>query len=163
MAASYVLEPFDTSAWHARQRAVYELWRALPRPRGPLPSRADFDPFAVPDALGWIWLHDIERDPFRLRCRLFGTLLAKCVGVDITGEYLDTRPLADAQRPLDLERLRATALDGKPSWARTAPMLKHGGVWAEVESLMLPFAADGRTPDIMLGVSTYYRFDGTVV
>ena len=163
MTLNYRLEPFDMSDWHARQRAVYEVWRALPRPRGPLPARGDFDPFAVPDALGWIWLHDIERDPFHLRCRLFGTRLAQCVGVDITGEYLDTRPLANPKRPLDFERLRATALDGKPTWARTPPLLKHGGVWHEVESLMLPFAADGRTPDVMLGVSTYYRADGEAV
>jgi hypothetical protein len=163
MAPSYILEPFDVAAWHSRQRAVYAAWRALPRPRGPLPTRADFDPFEIPDALGWIWLHDIEREPFHLRCRLFGTLLARCVGVDITGEYLDTRPLAEPDRPLDLERLRATALDGKPTWARTRPILKHGELWSEVESLMLPLAADGRTPDVMLGVSTYYRSDGSVV
>jgi hypothetical protein len=163
MAPNFGLEPFDTAAWHARQRAIYANWRALPRRRGPLPARADFDPFAVPEALGWLWLNDIEREPFRLRCRLFGTLLAKCVGVDITGEYLDTRAIADPKRPVDMERLRATALDGKPSWARTPPIMKHGGVWAEVETLMLPFAADGTVPDMMLGVSTYYRADGEVV
>ncbi|MFM7345434.1 MAG: PAS domain-containing protein [Tagaea sp.] len=163
MAPNFVLEPFDTAGWHARQRAVYANWRALPRRRGPLPARADFDPFAVPEALGWMWLHEIERAPLRLRCRLFGTLLAKCVGVDITGEYLDMRPLSDAARPIDKARIAATALEGKPSWARTPPILKHGEIWSEVESLMLPFAADGTTPDMVLGVSTYYRADGEVV
>ncbi len=163
MAPGFVLEPFDTSGWHSRQRAMYDSWRALPRRGGPLPSRGDFDPFAVPCALGWIWLNDIEREPFRLRCRLFGTLLAACVGSDITGQYIDTLQATDAKRPVHYDRLRATALDGKPSWARTPPLLKHGEVWAEVESLMLPFAADGHTPDVMLGVSTYYRVDGSVV
>lgn len=163
MAPSFDLEPFDLSRWHPRQRAIYAAWRGLARPRGPLPARDAFDPFVVPEALGWIWLHDIEREPLRLRCRLFGTLLAKCVGVDITGEYLDMRPLSDPGRPLERARLEATALAGKPTWARTPPILKHGEVWSEVESLMLPLASDGVTPDMMLGVSTYYRVDGEVV
>jgi hypothetical protein len=163
MPAAFTREPFETSRWHARQRAVYAVWRALPRLDGPLPARADFDPFRVPEALGWMWLHDIEREPFRLRCRLFGTSLGMLVGVDITGQYLDARPLSDPKRPLDMERLEATGLRGEPTYARTPPVLKHGDLWAEVESLMLPFAADGRTPDMMLGVSTYYRADGSVV
>ncbi|MFY7779934.1 MAG: PAS domain-containing protein [Tagaea sp.] len=161
--ADYRLEPFDTATWHARPRAVYAHWRGLPRTNGPLPARGSFDAFAVPGALGWLWLHDVERAPFRLRSRLFGSLLAQCVGTDITGEYLDARPLVDAGRPLDIDRLRASAIDGRPTWTRKGLELAHGQSWAEVESLILPFAADGHTPDMVLGVSTYYRSDGSVV
>ena len=159
----FTVEPFDTERWHPRTRCVYEYWCGLKPPHARLPARAAFDAFAVPAALGWIWMHDIERVPLRLHCRLFGTRLAAVVGVDITGQYLDQRPLSDPQRPLDETRLRKTAIDGVPTWARTPPILRHGDTWSEVESLMLPFAEDGEHPDILLGVSVYYRFDGSDV
>jgi hypothetical protein len=159
----FTVEPFDTELWHPRTRSVYAHWQGLPRPHGRLPVRAAFDAFAVPAALGWIWMHDIEREPFRLRCRLFGTRIAASVGVDITGQYLQDRPLSDPQRPLDATRLRLTAIDGLATWARTPPILHHGDIWSEVESLMVPFADDGEHPDILLGVSVYYRFDGSDV
>jgi hypothetical protein len=159
----FSLEPFDTARWHARTRCVYEYWRSLERPQVRLPARAAFDAFEVPKALGWIWLNDIEREPFRLRCRLFGTRLAATVGVDITGQYLDQRPLSDPQRKLDYVRLRATAIDGLATWTRCPPILRHGDIWSEVESLMLPLANDGEHPDILLGVSVFYRFDGSDV
>lgn len=161
--AGYRIEPFATDAWHPRTRAVYDHWRGLPRPRGPLPARGSFDAFAIPGALGWLWLLDVERAPFRLRCRLFGSLLVQGIGADITGEYLDALPLADPRRPLDADRLRASALDGKPTWARTPPYLGLRQIWSEVECLILPLAADGRSPDVLLGVSTYYRHDGAAV
>lgn len=163
MSAEFSLEPFDTAAWHPRVRMFYAYWQGLPRGAGRLPARAAFDPFDIPKTLGWIWMHDIEREPFRLRCRLFGTRVAATVGVDITGQYLQSRPLSDPGRPLDETRLRATALDGCPTYARTLPILKHGDVWHAVESLMLPLADDGQTPDILLGISTYYRADGSAV
>jgi hypothetical protein len=159
----FTLEPFDQTCWHQRQKAVYAAWCGLPRARGNIPARHDFDPFAVPEALGWIWLHDIRRSPLGFHCRLFGTLLANAVGVDIQGRWLEDTPLADPARPLDWARMRMTALDGRPSWARTRPILRPGDIWSEVESLLLPFASDGRTPDILMGVSTYYRRDGTPV
>lgn len=70
---------------------------------------------------------------------------------------------SDPQRPLDATRLRLTAIDGLATWARTPPILHHGDIWSEVESLMVPFADDGEHPDILLGVSVYYRFDGSDV
>ena len=159
----FTVEPFDTARWHPRTRGVYQYWRHLQHPHARLPTRAAFDAFAVPEALGWIRMHDIERDPFGLRCRLFGTRVAAAVGVDITGQNLLERPLSDSQRPLDEARLRTTAIDGLATWARTPPILRHGDIWSEVESLMLPLADDGERPDILLGVSVYYRFDGSAV
>jgi len=161
--ADYSIEPFDMSGWHRRQRALYAHWRGLPRGGKRLPARAAFDPFEIPETLGWLWLVDVHRAPFRLRCRLFGTLLARAVHEDITGQWMDERPLSDPQRPTNAARLRATALDGRATHARTPPILKHGEIWSSVESLLLPFATDGETPDIVLGVTTYYRADGSAV
>jgi hypothetical protein len=163
VSADFSSEPFDTSSWHPRARLLYAYWQTLERHGRRLPARAAFDPLDIVPALGWVWMHDIERAPFRLKCRLFGTLVAAAVGVDITGLYLQSRPLSSDQRPLDETRLRLTALDGVPTHARTPPLLKHGDIWQSVESLMLPLAADGQTPDILLGVSVYYRADGSVV
>jgi hypothetical protein len=159
----FTTEPFDTKAWHPRVRGVYEYWRQLQQPSGRLPAHTAFDPLKLPEASGWMWLHDIHTPPLRLQCRRFGADLAALVGVDITGQWLDLRPLADPQRPLDAARLHKTAIEGRATWARMPPLLRHGDVWAEVESLMLPLAQDGERPDIMLGVSVYYRADGSAL
>ena len=108
-------------------------------------------------------MHNIQRQPLRLRCRLFGTRLAAAVGVDIAGQYLDQRPLSDPQQPLDDARLRATAIDGLATWARRPPILRHGDTWSKVESLMLPLADGGEHPDMLLGVCVYFRADGSDV
>jgi hypothetical protein len=158
------VEPFlDLSRWNVRQRDVYATWRSLSRNGRRLPARSTFDPLAIPSALGWLWLHDVQREPLRFHCRLFGTEVAKATGIDITGRWLDDTPLADPSRPLDLERLRRTAIDGFPTWARTRSTFQAGDAWPTVESLIVPFASDGETPDIVMGVSTYYRTNGAVL
>jgi hypothetical protein len=162
-AAPFDVEPFAPGAMHARLDALYRHWLALPRPAGPLPARADFDPFAVPEAVGSIWMLDIQREPFRLRYRLQGTRIVDAVGRDETGRWLDELVLADRSRPVDMARLRESALAGHATHARTRPLLAAGSGWSAVESVMLPLAADGRTPDILLCASVYFAADGSAV
>jgi len=157
------VEPFDTSGWNDRLATLYAHWRALPRGGRRFPARAAFDPFDIPDALGALWLLDIERDPFRLRYRLVGTRIVAAVGEDATGRYLDELPNADPERPLDLSRFRLTADTGAATWARTRPHLLKAATWTEVENLVLPLAADGETPDILLCASVFYKANGDTV
>jgi hypothetical protein len=161
--APHAIEPFAPGTLHARLDALYRYWLALPRPAGPLPTRAAFDPFAVREAIGSIWMLDIQREPFRLRYRLQGTRIVDAVGRDETGRWLDELVVADRSRPVDAARLRESALDGLATHARTRPLLAAGSGWSAVESLMLPLAADGRTPDILLCASVYFGADGSAV
>jgi hypothetical protein len=92
-----------------------------------LSACAAFDPLDVTPTLGWLQMHEIERERFQFKYRL-----------------------------------HATANDA-PTHARTAPVLRYGNIWQSVKSLPVPFAADGKTPDILIGVSASYRADGSVV
>jgi len=162
-AAPFAVEPFAPGVLHARLDALYRYWLALPRAAGPLPARADFDPFAVPEAVGSIWMLDVQREPFRLRYRLQGTRIVEAVGRDETGRWLDELVLADRSRPVDTARLRESAFGGRATHARTRPLLAAGSGWSAVESLVMQLAADGRTPDILLCASVYFAADGSAV
>jgi len=155
-------EPFSTQGWHPRLVALLECWRALPRGGKRLAPRAAFDAFQIPRMLGSLWLLDIERDPLRLRYRLFGTHIVLAIGADLTGTYLNDMPMSEAGRRTLFARLAVSTEGGLATHARAAPILKHSENWHEIETLMLPFADDGRTPDILLCGSIFYRLDGSV-
>ena len=154
--------PTSTEGWEPRLAELYGLWLALPRAGKRLPPRAAFDPFEVPKMLGSMWMLDIEREPRRFRYRLFGTHIASAVGEDLTGRHLDQVPMAEAQRADLFRRIEVSATDGLATRARTSPIIRHAEKWSEVESLVLPFAADGETPDILLVGSAFFRLDGSV-
>jgi hypothetical protein len=85
---------------HCHLRFFYACWHC----GRCLSACAAFDPLI----LGWLQMHEIEREPFRFQYRL-----------------------------------RAIAIYGTPTDARTAPVLRYRNIWQSVESLLLPFAADG--------------------
>lgn len=156
-------EPFSTQGWHPRLVELYGYWRALPRGGQKLAPRAAFDAFEVPRMLGSLWLLDIERDPLRLRYRLFGTHIALAIGSDLTGTYLNDVPMSEPGRKTLFARMAVSIDGGFATHARTAPILKHAEYWSEVEVLVMPFASDGRTPDMLLCGSIFYRLDGSVL
>jgi hypothetical protein len=159
----WVLEPFDTSGWHKRLRELYDYWQQLPRIGGPLPGRPSFDPLAVPKVLPSIWLLDVEREPFRLRYRLVGTNAVRAMSDDPTGRYLDeVRPTTWKTPPVH-DRLHQATFKGVATYAIMAPRMDLEAVWVKIESLILPFASDGTTVDILMGCSMFHRADGQVL
>jgi hypothetical protein len=158
---AFELEPFDLDRLHPRIRALYEHWKALPREAGgELPARKSFDPMRVHRLLPGIWLLDVVRAPaFRLRFRLVGTKITTVMGFEPTGKWLDeARPRA--LTPGYLDRYKATVETGRASWRRGPPIFDETPAWREIESICLPFAANGRDVDILMCKSVYYGADG---
>lgn len=72
----------------ARVRRVHEYWNILCGARF-APGRAEINPVELRDLLPSLVIVDIEIEPFRVRYRLVGTLVAEVSGFDFTGRYLD--------------------------------------------------------------------------
>lgn len=160
MPDAWQTEPFSMQDWNPRLVGLYDYWRSLPRAGRKLPPRAAFDAFAFPSMLGSLWLLDIEREPLRLRYRLFGTHIVLAIGSDVTGAYLDEMPMSEAGRATLFARMAVSIDQRLATHARARPILNHSENWAEIETLILPFARDGETPDILLCGSIFYRLDG---
>lgn len=130
---------------------LFDYWCAIAPPGG-LPGRRHFDPLAIPDLLPRVWMLDVYRAPFRLRYRLCGTTLVESLGQDPTGRWLDE--IHDGARdPRYFDRYRHMVEAGVATWRRGRAHFRHDKSWMVLENLMLPFAADGRTVDLILALT----------
>ena len=140
----------------ARADQLCELvryWISI-HPGDALPGRRDFDPAAVPMALGNLVLTDVERDPYRFRVRLMGTAVVAAMGKDFTGRYLDDA-FPDVRTTLIHQDRVAVAETGLPSYhfGRSSTPFKLD--FAPIERIYLPLASDGVTVDQILGMTMY--------
>jgi hypothetical protein len=149
----------DTTAWHPQVAALLCYWRGR-HAGGHLPSRHAVDPFSLRAILPCLWMLDVQRAPWRFRYRLAGTRFVELLGFEVTRRWYDeVRPQAyGANRT----RLITVARDGVATWRR-GPMPLETGDWQQTENLMLPLAADGEKPDIILGISVRYDSAGRVL
>lgn len=141
-------------------KVVHQHWIGLrPAPRI-LPGRQHFDPAALaaesPEALPHLWLLQIETDPRRYRLRLIGSALKAAGSPGRVGDCIDSiDETGGVVRWLD------GICDGRePNYRRGPPKLPHGGHVAELENLVLPLAADGRTVDMLLACTIYHWREG---
>jgi len=146
------VDPGPIIAW------VFDYWCAMADRLGRIPGRQHVDPLAIaaenPEALPHLWLLDVERNPYRFRCRLVGGALKRAGAVHRVGDYLDT--LVDHSRPNNLQqRLIAVCERHMPDFRGGPPQLPHDRYVAEVHRLSLPLARDGTTVDMILNVSDY--------
>lgn len=72
----------------ASTRTLFNYWRDSWRDGAP-PRRTDIDPVALKSILPYLFLGDIEPDPFRVYFRLIGTAVVDFSRQDFTGKYLD--------------------------------------------------------------------------
>lgn len=146
--------------WHPRLVQLYRYWRSLHHGEL-LPSRRDFDPAAVSRLLPTMWLVDVLREPMRFRYRLIGTRIRDAGERDVTGSFLDEAHPEIAARD-GFARFREIVGSGRPSWRRGRPFLfVHHQDFHEIENLFLPLAGDGKTVDMVLINTVFYRSDGT--
>jgi hypothetical protein len=145
----------DTAGWDQRVRALYDYWRAIhPQQRG-LPGRQHFDPLQVAPLLPWLWLVDIHRDPLRFKFRLYGTQHILPSGGDHTGKWIDEAypnfTASDVYSDyVDVaEKAAVSYRKGRASY--------HAPDYKELERVMLPLASDGRTVDMILAITVYFR------
>lgn len=69
-------------------RAVYDIWRALPKsPDLPLESGLSLE-FIPPKLLPWSVVVDVETDPLDFRFRFWGTERTNLIGAEMSGKLL---------------------------------------------------------------------------
>lgn len=136
---------------HPNLVRLYRHWETVRGTRA-MPSRAEFDPLALPDLLGNLILIDVLREPLRFRYRLIGSRLTERVRRDMTGRFFDEVP-----EPLYRERLYSwhggVAEERAPRAGTTARRLLER--WEPYEILTLPLSADGTNVDMTL-TGLYY-------
>jgi len=145
---------------HPRLRHAYQYWCTV-RPGEAFPGRQHIDPFQMRDFLPYVWMVDVQPEPFRLRYRLVGTRIVTAMGREVTGLWVDEAHPHLRTCESYLERSREVVRTGVPSWRRGAPNLWEHDTFSSVENLILPLAADGETIDMLFIVSVFYRDDGS--
>ncbi len=153
----------DMAAWSGQAKDLHAYWRNLAPGDGLLPGRRHVEPMDIPALLPHIWLMDIAGDPRDSRYRLIGTAVTAGVGKDYTGLTLRDAHPASADDPAALGFLKTVAETREPLWYRGPPRFQHQKDVAELENLVLPLASDGTTVDMLLGLSVFFRNDGTQV
>ena len=145
---------------HPKVARLFAHWKSRHRPEG-MPGRAQLDPLELGDLLPGLWLVEVQRQPFRLRYRLVGARVVEAMGRDVTGLWFDEAHTTAASQPNYMERSKTVVETGVPSWRRGPPRLWRHDVYSQIENLILPLADDGRTIDLLIVLTVFYRLDGT--
>ena len=131
-----------------------DYWKSI-HPADRLPSRADFDPMAIPDLLPQIVLMDVEDNPRRFRFRVFGSELVDAFEHDFTNLYTDEIP-SRFRDTVSIRQRFEVAETGLPIYYVGNPSLGFTYDFAPVEIVHLPMARDGETPDMIISMFVHY-------
>jgi len=147
---------------HPNIARLIEAWRAMAPAPGVLPGRRHFDPMRMPRLLPNIWLVDVlPGPPRRFRLRLIGGAIVEAGSLFRTGDYMDD-PRCSPDPEAVIAPLDAVTETRQPHWRRGPTVLHHARHVDTVERIILPLASDGRTVDMLLCMTMFYRGDGTV-
>ena len=114
------------------------------------PARQAFDPADLGFALGNLMLVDVVRAPLRFRLKLVGSNIARHLGFDATGLYLDDYPAPEFGHIL--RSIHADALARREPVAIRCDQAVVGQA-LRCECLLLPLSDDGETiTSFMTGV-----------
>jgi hypothetical protein len=162
MAGTSQAPSLNVAGWHPRLQALYRYWCRIHPAEGKLPGRQHLDPADIPEYLPQLWLLDVQREPIRLRYRLVGTRIVEMAGRELTGLWLDEVHPHVAQDARAFERFQRVVTTGRPDHRRGRPalFLAHQADFTEIENTFFPFARDGRTVDMIMVYSIFYRRDG---
>jgi hypothetical protein len=113
-----------------------------------LPARADIDPLVIPLLLPQIILLDVERDPWNFRFRLIGTNIVHHLSKDWTGTWMSE--IGHMAPPSTIfSACVQVASSGEPLRSDT-PYTGPNQNYVCAEDIILPLAADGETPNMLL-------------
>jgi hypothetical protein len=129
-------------------------WNTLRRDT-PYPSRGDFEPLRFRYILGSISLIDVHREPLRFFYRLHGTDMARWLGFDLTGKFMDEAPNRDWAR-LACQHLTAVVESGQPSVAWHFDELVGDQLW-NLEALVLPLSRSGHGLDMLISAVFHHK------
>lgn len=113
-----------------------------------LPGRADIDPLDIPTLLPQVVLLDVRRDPWDFRFRLIGTNIVHHLANDWTGTWM-----SEIEHMAPPSRIFTSCVEvaetGEPLRSETPYVGPHQN-YVRAEDIILPLAADGTTPDMLL-------------
>lgn len=158
----YVDDTTDRTFWHSDVVRFYDYWREI-TPQGQLPGRQHFDPLDIALIMPRIWMLDVVRPGPRFRYRLAGTMEVETMGMDPTGCWLDEVHEAYRTRPDIASRYMAAVETGRPTYRFGRVAFVYNREHRYVQNLILPFAADGVTVDLLMILSIMYHSDGVEV
>lgn len=137
-ATLFVGDDLLANCWPRASRML-QLWEEL-RGDAIAPNRSAISPRNIGEDIALMAFYDIERAPFRLRCRLMGSAFSQAIGYDATGKYID-------------EQEQTTPTIRRAVWVvhSVTPMLMKDLqlVWSpersykSYSSLLLPFIGEG--------------------
>lgn len=144
-----LLQTYVQDARLARLLQDWDQWRARRR----LPSRADFELDALDYLDGRLILCEVlapgGHGPMpRFRYRVMGRHLAAARGFDLTGQCVDEHP--DSVFAARAQLAYAQAVERRQPVRIKADAPGSSGQHSRFEALILPLAADGETPDMVL-------------
>ena len=137
--------PLDDVA-DARILAVLSYWRDRRRDAG-MPRRADIEPTALRAHLDRISLVDVTHDPLRYRFRLVGTGVARVVGHDNTGRWVDEIE-PKAQRDILIAHYGAAVRERAPVVHEVCSQSADGAY--RYVRVCCPLSEDGNTVNMLL-------------
>jgi hypothetical protein len=135
---------------HARLRRFHDYWHGKRRGDA-LPGRADIDPLEFKWALGYVTLHDVLPDG-DIRVRLDATKAVEFFGVDLTGTRLSAH--RDGEMGAMMAQTFAHVIGKRAPLLLERDFKARNRYW-RYQSLMLPFAADGKNVDMLASVLSY--------
>ncbi|MCG8546314.1 MAG: PAS domain-containing protein [Alphaproteobacteria bacterium] len=138
----------SSTDWHPNIQMMMDHWLSL-HPRGALPGRQHLEPLKIPQFLANIRLIEVHGPPYRFRVRLMGTALVEFCKRDHTGEWMDDLypNFAASETYADYHRVIS---ERRAGWRRGTARLFEPVCDSTFERLILPFAKDGRTVDMLL-------------
>ena len=134
--------------------SVYRWWSG--HDHGDIPDRAHLDPTDIKSILPSLLIADVELNPFRIRYRLVGTLVAEATGLNFTGRYLDELIPGDAEEPWMEEYKRSYTLRSPVFGVASAPTTM--GVRFSYEFGIFPLRNGGSTISQFVSVEDYFDF-----
>ena len=142
---------FDPAAIrHERLRRFHDYWHGKRRGDA-LPGRADIDPLEFKWALGYVTLHDVLPDG-DIQVRLDATKAVEFFGADLTGTRLSAH--RDSEMGTMMAQTFAHVIGKRAPLLLERDFKTQNRYW-RYQSLVLPFAGDGKNVDMVASVLSY--------
>ncbi|MBL8688434.1 MAG: PAS domain-containing protein [Rhodospirillaceae bacterium] len=134
-----------------RLRMLLAHWAAAASGGRP-PTKDIVDPVKFGDLMGWLFLYRVEREPMRFRYLLYGPKIARRIGFDLTGKYVDEHPLPEAREAIG-NLLTAVATTARPHRGESRRVMLDQMIMTE--AVVLPLAGPEGVVDHLLALQIY--------
>lgn len=148
---------FSIDACRPELQQIHALWQRL-RGSRLMPARRDFDPTQVPKLLPDIFLVDVlagNPPEQRYRVRLQGTAQVDYSGADWTGSFL--HQVVDQAAADRFCAVGDAVVSGREPWMSTGELYwLPNKPFYRFETILLPLSDDGRSVNIILGLTRLF-------